>query len=359
MLKVMLSFLILLAATQPAAAYPNMIRLGYAVCATCHVSPQGGGVLTPYGKGIDYAQTLRAGEPPDAERSSDALTRFLYDVRLQMAVDHQQGSTAEYSFNTNFRSAVAVNAQNRLVYAFGVRSPALSLNRRMGAASLGMSRLYWMYQPRQGMALVVGRDELPTGLGLPGASSFYRSVNNPNVSSTPTQAKMFWWNNRWQLAGYGYGPDGNEAQPQFEARGAGAMAGLNVWKDRAVIGLTTRVSKADAFDRRNAGVFARVGFNEHLGVLAEHDVTERELATGSRLTHLAGHAEVFFVPANWLQTSLAVEHLNTVSGASTYRLSPSAELRLTPNFRLQFSTRNVYAATDSRTYSIQLQVKAE
>ena len=88
-------------------------------------------------------------------------------------------------------------------------------------------------------------------------------------------------------------------------------------------------------------------------------MTGRELSTGQRLTHVAGHAEVFFVPFNWLQTALAAEHMNTVGGATTYRLSPSAEVRLTPNFRLQFSTRSVYADTDSRTYSIQLQVKAE
>jgi hypothetical protein len=358
MLNVILALVILLMA-QTAGAYPNMIRLGYVACATCHASPQGGGVLTRYGRGIDYAQTIRDGEPPDAERPGDALSRVLYDVRLQMAVDHQQGSDAEYSFNSNVRTAIAVNARNRLVYAFGVRSPALAINRRMGAATLGMSRLYWMYQPRDGVALVVGRDELPTGLGLPGVSAFYKTVNNPNVSATPTQAKMFWWNRRWQLAGYGYGPDGNEAQPQYRARGAGALGGLNLWRDRAVVGLAMRVSAADAFDRRNAGAFARVGFNDHVGVLAEHDVTERVLSTGRRFTHVAGHAEAFFIPVNWLQTALAVEHLNTVGGASTYRLSPSAEVRLTPNFRLQFSTRNVYADADSRTYSIQLQVKAE
>jgi hypothetical protein len=68
---------------------------------------------------------------------------------------------------------------------------------------------------------------------------------------------------------------------------------------------------------------------------------------------------VFFVPINWLQTSLAAEHMNTRGGASIYRLSPSVEVRLTPNFRLQFSSRDVYAQTDSRTYSVQLQVKAQ
>jgi hypothetical protein len=43
----------------PALASPTMIRLGYSDCATCHVSPQGGGLLTPYGRGIDVAQSLR------------------------------------------------------------------------------------------------------------------------------------------------------------------------------------------------------------------------------------------------------------------------------------------------------------
>jgi hypothetical protein len=40
-------------------ASPTMIRLGYTDCATCHISPQGGGLLTAYGKGIDAAQSLQ------------------------------------------------------------------------------------------------------------------------------------------------------------------------------------------------------------------------------------------------------------------------------------------------------------
>ena len=354
-----LAALFVIALPRAGAAYSNMIRLGYVQCSACHVSPQGGGVLNLYGKGIDYAQTLRADEPRGAEQAGDAKPRFLYDVRAQLGVDRAPDSDAVYSLNTSFRTAIGLNSQNQVVYAFSVRSPSLSTTRQMGATSLGMSRLYWMYQPREGLALVVGRDELPTGLGLPGASGFYRSANEPNVSSTPTQAKLFWWNKRWQVAAYGYGPDGNETDPRFKARGAGALVGANVWKDRAVVGLTTRASTSDAYDRQSASVFARVGLTEHVGFLLEHLVTERTLTTGPRLTDVAGHAEFFFVPVNWLQTALAVEHLNTVNGTSTYRLSPSAEVRLTPNFRLQFSTRNVYAQTDSRTYSIQLQVKAE
>lgn len=354
-----LAALFVLAVPRPGAAYPNMIRLGYSTCSACHVSPQGGGVLNRYGRGIDFAQTIRAGEPPDAELPKDAVVRFLWDIRASLGVDGSPGAPAEYGLGTSMRTAIALSSQQQVVYAFSVRSPSLTVARKMGGASLGMSRLYWMFQPKEGMALVVGRDDLPSGLGLPGANSFYRSTSNPSASSTPTQVKLFLWNKRWQVTTYGYGPDGNEAQPQFEARGLGAVVGLNVWKDRAVIGLTTRVSRSDAFDRQNAGLFGRVGLTEHVGFLVEHEITERTLGTGPHLTHYAGHAEVFFVPVNWLQTALAAEHMNTKGGASIYRLSPSVEVRLTPNFRLEFSTRNIYAQTDSRTYSVSLQVKAQ
>jgi hypothetical protein len=352
--------ILILAAASPAAAYPNMIRLGYPTCVSCHVSPQGAGLLNPYGKGIDLAQTLRADEPRDAELVPEgAVARFLYDTRLTMGIDRDPESETEFGFGTSFRTAVALHPKHQVVYAFGVSSPTLSRTRRMGAASLGMSRLYWMYRPKEGLALVVGRDDLPSGLGLGGANSFYRRVDNPSVSSRPTQAKLFWWNKRWQVATYAYGPDGLESQPQFEATGVGGVVGLNVWKDRAVVGLTTRVSKADAFDRQNGGVFVRLGLTEQFGVLAEYAVTERTLNTGRQLTHLAGHAEAFYVPVNWLQTALAVEHLATRGGATTFRLSPSVEVRLTGNFRLEFSTRQLYEDIDSRVYSVGLQVKTQ
>src|SRR3954464_14285279 len=53
---------LLCAAVRPAAALPTMIRLGYTNCAACHIAPQGGGLLNSYGRGIDEAQSLRAGE---------------------------------------------------------------------------------------------------------------------------------------------------------------------------------------------------------------------------------------------------------------------------------------------------------
>lgn len=43
-------FFILLSASDPAFAYPELTRHGYTNCTTCHVSPGGGGLLTLYGR---------------------------------------------------------------------------------------------------------------------------------------------------------------------------------------------------------------------------------------------------------------------------------------------------------------------
>jgi hypothetical protein len=340
---------------EPAAATPNMIRLGYPTCSACHISPQGGGLLNRYGEGIDLAQTMRPEEPRESDITNDdgLGSRLNYDLRGALDIDRDPPDATEYGLNLGVRSAIGFRPRHRLVYSASVGSPTLTRTRSPGAVSVGMSRLYWLYQPKDGLSFVVGRDSLPSGV------SFARRTTNPNVSSTPTQAKVFWWNNRWQLTGYGYGPDGNETQPQFEARGGGAVVGLNVWRDRAVIGVTTQVSRADAFDRRNGGVFARLGLTKHFGILAEHEVTGRTTSTGADFTYVSGQTEVFFVPFDWLQTALTLQHLNTSGGDDTYRLSPSAEVRLTSNVKLSFDMLDVYAPSTSRTFAFSVQVKTQ
>jgi hypothetical protein len=345
--------LVLLSAT-PASATPNMIRLGYPTCASCHLSPQGGGLLNNYGRGIDAAQSLR---PVDlsAEAGANEVQRLPYDVKFSLGVEREPPSAAGYSFSSSARAAFAVSHRQHIVYGVSVGSPTLARTRTSGAVSVRMSRLYWQYQPKDGLSFMVGRDSLPNGL-----LGFSRSTTSPSVSSTPTQAKVFWWNKRWQVTAYGYGPDGNETAPRFEARGGGAIVGLNL-SDRAVVGVTSRASYADAYDRRNAGVFLRLGLTEHWGLLLERDFTARTTDKAEHLKHLAGHSEVFYVPFDWLQLAIAADDVTTIGGSHTYQFSPSAQVRLTRNLAVSFDTSDVYTGVAdgrSRTYSVQLSVKA-
>ena len=353
-----------------AVASPTMIRLGYRDCASCHLSPQGGGLLTPYGKGVDEAQSLRAREIPIVEAPQP---RFLYDARFiaaaQLASSHADGTrTTASTFRLMLRGALNLHERHRLNYSVGLESPTLSSsNRAIGtstAANVVVPKALWEYQATEGLQLAVGRDEMPSGIGLPDPLTFMRRGSDPGNTAYPTQVKAFWHNERLEITPYVFGPGGDE-EIEAQQYGAGVVAGVDVWKQRAVLGVSARSAHAvsdTGLDRRSIGAFARLGFGKW-GILAEHDLSSRTAEAVPSTRYLAGHTQVFFAPVEWLVTSLGAEHL-VIEGprpSHVYRLAPGVQARLSNNLTLLFNTRDVFtgaAAGRTRTYSLQVAVKS-
>lgn len=360
-----LAHIIILVCAVPSLASPTMIRLGYGDCAACHVSPQGGGLLTPYGKGIDAAQSLRI---PASAQPADVQRRSVYDVRFVMTahlVDSaaQTAPAASSTFRALLRSSLKLSEGMRMSYTAGLESATLSRTAPVSRAVRGVvSKALFEYRPRHGIEIAVGRDELPNGLGLPDPQAFMRNETNPGSTAYPTQVKAFWWNDRLQVTPYVFGPGGGEGR-QYRQFGTGAVAGVNVWKKRAVVGVTGHLSHASAFERRSVGGFARLGFGRW-GILSEHDFASRSMRqpTAPVARYRAGHTQVFFAPYEWLVTSLAAED-SVVEGRGVkhvYRVAPGAQVRVSDNLTVLFSTRDVLSgpgATSSRTYSLQVAVK--
>ena len=352
----------------PLDASPTMIRVGYADCAACHVSPQGGGLLTTYGKGVDTAQSLRRGEYEPAQNEQ---RRLLYDVRFVMAAHAQESATQpdlvrSSTFRVMFRSAVKTSERTRLSYVGGLETPMLtnaqsstSTNR---AATFVVSKALFEYRPTHGVELAIGRDALPDGLGLPDPQTFRRRQTDALGTAYPTQVKAFLWNDRFQVTPYVFGPGGDEDR-SVRQYGGGFLAGIDMFGHRAVVGVSGRASRADAFDRNTGGVFARLGFGKW-GVLTEHDVTSRltRAETVPTAQYVAGFTQVFFAPWEWLVTSVAAENV-VVEGAGArrlYRFAPAAQVRVSENLTVIFNTRDELARIDgptSRTYSVQVAVK--
>jgi hypothetical protein len=357
----------LLAAARLEAS-PTMIRLGYADCAACHVSPQGAGLLTTYGKGVDTAQSLRRGE---YEPTLNEQRRLLYDVRFVMAA-HAQDSAAQpalvrsSTFRFMLRSALKTSERTRLSYVAGLESPMLtnapSSTTSNRAANVVVSKATFEYRPTNGVEIAFGRDVLPDGLGLPDAQTFRRRQTDVLGTAYPTQVKAFLWNDHLQVTPYAFGPGGDEER-SVRQHGGGILAGIDMFKHRAVVGVSGRASRAEAFDRNTAGVFARLGFGKW-GVFAEHDVTSRMTRAEAVPTaqYVAGFTQVFFAPWEWFVTSVAAENI-VVEGAGArrlYRLSPAAQVRVSENLTVIFNTRDELARLDgptSRTYSVQVAVK--
>ena len=105
MLRIALPALLALGAAAPARALPTMVRLGYANCASCHIAPQGGGPLNEYGRGIDEAQSRRAGDYKAAdtgkERALNLWGRVTQDVRT--VIQEQQTWATDQAVATLFR----------------------------------------------------------------------------------------------------------------------------------------------------------------------------------------------------------------------------------------------------------------
>ena len=343
-----------------------MIRLGYSDCAACHISPQGAGLLTPYGKGVDVAQSLRGGEYPPEEQQR----RLVYDVRFVMGASLlsspvQPDVIRSSNFRFLLRNAINISARTRVSYEAGLETPSLTraLNPASRGASALVSKAVFEYRPRNGVAIVVGRDTLPTGLGLPDPQTFMRRQHDSLGTGFPTQAKAFLWNKRFQLTPYVFGPGFDEDDRAAPQHGGGVVGGVDVWKQRAVLGVSARVAKSDQFDRKSVGAFARFGFGRW-GILAEHDLTSRTTrdAASPSAQYLAGYTQLFVAPVEWFVPSLIVEDV-MVEGAGAkhlYRLSPAAAIRITENLTVLFSTRDEFltgVAPNSRTYSVTVAVK--
>jgi hypothetical protein len=341
-----------------------MIRLGYSDCVTCHVSPQGGGLLTPYGKGIDVAQSLRGGERTDA-----TLRKLLFDVRTVAGYSAVDPASPDPITGTSVmrlmaRSSFSLTDRLRTTYTVGIDSPSATRAIRSGRpgdwTSLVVSKALIEYRLKDGLQISAGREELPTGLGLPDPQGFARKQNDPGATAFPTQVKVFWWSRRLHVTPFVFGPGGDE---DSDARqyGAGVTGGVDVWNQRAVLGMSTRTSRGSAFDRRSTGAFARVGFGRW-GILAEHDLTSRmTTADGARAQYVAGYTQLFAAPREWLVTSLASEHMVTGGAGSkhVFRLAAGAQFRLTDHVTVLVSTRNESGSPhpSSRTYSVQLAMK--
>ena len=339
------------AVVVPADASPTMIRAGYHTCLPCHLSPQGGGLLTDYGKGVDLAQSLFVREyRPSAEGPPWGIVQ---DVRAQVGLQRSEplASSADASASSDLRF------WHRAAWHMGQHRFSTVLAADFHSAAGGMSlqeprlqalRATWDFRPRNGLEVSVGKDALPTPIGLPDQTAYIRDVVDPGATVAPTQLKLFLWTNRFSVTPYVYGPGGEEAIVN-RATGTGVITGVNIGS-RTVLGLTARMSKSDARDLTRAGGFARVGFGRW-GVLTEHEHVSQ--AGGSATTpnqgRYAGTMMVFAAPREWLVASLTSQLVVNTTGPSQHqhRLTPSVQVRLSDKVTVVASERESFGVTEA------------
>jgi hypothetical protein len=358
---------------QRGKALPTMVRLGYPNCASCHISPQGGGLLNLYGRSIDRAQSLQGGEYEPAQSAwikwLNWQGRITQDFRtiLQQQDVSTTGKAGSQLFRSRFlyRNATELGKGWRLTFTVtgenvSVPRPSLTYDPPANAAQVFVNTALLTYKTEGSWEFAVGRDQLPTGVNIADLTTFVRARNHLGYYDSPMQAKAFWTSNRFLVSPYAYGPGGNEKSGQHES-GGGVLAEYDVFgKRRTIAGLNFVRGTAAKEGRTMIGPYARLGFGQW-GILAEHDLTNRTLTYGTAASfqQTASYGQLFWAAREWLVPSLIVERLR-VGNPYTERLNAvkfELAARLTPQVSVSAGPRLQHdEVTGRNTKSVVFQV---
>jgi hypothetical protein len=343
-----------------------MIRLGYAGCQACHLSPQGRGLLTEYGKGMDDTHSARRGV---YDTDESRRRRLFHDVRLMTQVSSEAREQPERvttaALRAWYRNSTRVSDLFRVSGTISADLPAreTEVTRVQPLPSqpqVFLRQMLLEFTPRQNMYLAVGRDTLPSGVEIADQATYMRSRNVQGLTDVPTQVKLFWWKPRFQIAPYVFAPSGQEMRP-FRTSGTGVLAETYLLGDRLATGLSVRLARNTTFEERLTGVYARLGLGAW-GVLTEHDLVRRRERTAGRraFDQYTGYVQVFYYPTDWLVASLSADRLHVDAPYDDQRwyLRPELSARLSPYVTIAASVRTQQReARRSTAFVVQLYLK--
>lgn len=173
------TFLILAAALAPslARAFPQMMAHGYTSCVACHVSPTGGGLMSPYGRSLSrevLSQTGLEGEEnalygavsPPSWLQLGGDVRMLQSYINNAAVEQASLILMQADFEAGF-----VTEKVQVVGTIGYQNP-MSAN---ATKSPILSRRHFVqYIPAENHYIRAGKFDLAYGIRWPDHFMFYR-----------------------------------------------------------------------------------------------------------------------------------------------------------------------------------------
>ena len=349
---------------SPAFALPTMVRLGYGDCVSCHISPQGGGPLNAYGRGIDRAQSLRAGEyRPSGSDFVTALNlrgRITHDLRGMMPAHAKwvgdQRAASAFGPRLLYRNVTDVSDGFRL-------SATVTCDPAKKPSALFVNEAMVHYRVGNTLELAGGRGPLPSGVNVPDLALFIKSRNRLGYYDAPTQLKMFWRGRRHAFTSFAYVPGSRSAGDEGESGGGALYEFDALGRQRTLLGVTLVRGATPSGDRRMVGAYARLGFGRW-GILAEHDVTERTRKIPDHATSQQGatYAHVFWAMREWLVASAIGERLHVSSPLGQHLAAGKLEVaaRLASQATVLANTRierDLATGRMSRSVGLQIALK--
>lgn len=281
----MLALLAFWVSPRAAWAYPELVRHNYPNCTSCHVSPNGGGLLTQYGRKLSAAilSTWGTGNEKEPE--------FAYGlVPLPSWLDAQGMYRGVYAYqDTPFIQ------QGKYIYMQGDLEAAAHLGKWTLDATLGyqnppsaasfgdhiLSRRHFVnYQATDEFSLRGGRFFPAYGINTPDHVIPTREDIGWDYASNQESYNLegAWIGSKWNvIATVDFGrPD----SPDLHHETGGALTGSVALADHHKVGLSYFHGDAQTTTRNLVGPWAILGFTPHFYLLTEVDFQQKANKSG-------------------------------------------------------------------------------
>ena len=308
-----LAVLLLLAGTAPALAEPVFLSRQYARCTTCHYSPTGGGLLTPYGRSLSREELSTFGkshDPGNPGREQEFLFGLLGTALgpLSLGIDLRPSHLAFDSDGFESSRNLLMNAE----VSAALRHGSFTFYGQVGRQPRGddarvASFEHWIaYQQDRGLGVRAGRFIPAYGIKLADHTSFTRTFNSLDNNNQVYALELSFSGERHLLQA-SVGPGFADSVDDAERRAFTATARWQFdLRPNVVLVASGLFRDASALEpkRSSFGLAAGVAPSSRVTLFAQADARLRDQAAGSQTAYtLLGEASFEAYRGVWLRFS--------------------------------------------------------
>lgn len=288
-------FIIIAIVSVRAGAFPELVRHGYASCRTCHVSPDGGGVLTPYGRSLSGELLSSWGNEKEAGVLHGAVTlpesiHLGGDVRwIQTYVDNPMiRSFRSMLMQADAEAGVTVEGVT-LVATAGYHEPPPGGKFEDGLIS---RRHYVMLPIGDTISLRAGRFGVAYGLRLADHAVEVKRGLGWDYGTETYNVEAAWLGEQWEI--FATGTVGRFDKPELDRDRGLALRVARTIGETSKAGVSYLYGDKASSSRHLTGAFALLGLSHRWSLLLEADLQRMLPDAGGGYWSLAGYSRLGF-----------------------------------------------------------------
>jgi len=327
---------------QDCHAYPHFIKNGYNNCIGCHYNPFGGGMLTPYGKGISATQSLISKELTEEEEEKLSSDKYLQSIQFRAL--HLQTSSKKRTFpmQLEYMSRYVLNKSSAFNLTLSVAPPKENADPNLAPRTherIYARALEFSYQYDSKNTYLFGINNLPIGLGLIDHTNYVRSFNRLNVTDIPISFRNFFIEKEYSYNYFLYMPHFQESTSNKEY-GLGGQYFISPSKNLS-LGFQSNFGKSKSIDRSLAGLLLKFGVGS-VSFLHESNYTHRKIKSDdTQFGQVTYYEQLQYHLNDWSLLGYAYQGLirdRDFSGKE-YRHSLYTNIKLNRLFTLSYEAR--------------------